>query len=92
MGPLFREAAMDDIRRVLRLAAWRLFVADLVRTLAVTTAAVLAALILTRLVERIFGLELPWTPIGWGAGAAAVLSALGWSTVRRASTHPLNCA
>jgi hypothetical protein len=75
---------MDDIRRVLRLAAWRLFVADLVRTLAVTTAAVLAALILTRLVERIFGLELPWTPIGWGAGAAAVLSALGWSTARRA--------
>ena len=79
---------MNEIKRVLKIAAWRLFVLDLFRTFAITVSAALLGLIGLLLVERIFGLNVTW-PRDWEralgvAAAAAVVGALVWSAVRRA--------
>lgn len=79
---------MNEIRRVLKAAAWRLLVIDLFRTLAVTLSAAVGTLIAVLLVQRIFGLELRW-PGDWSwlfaaAAGGAVVAALAWSTLRRA--------
>jgi hypothetical protein len=79
---------MNEIRRVLSIASWRLLLVDFFRTLAIAAAAAVGALILTRLAERTFGLPISW-PRGWIALAAialgtATLAALAWSLIRRA--------
>ncbi len=78
---------MQEIKRVLRSAAWRLFLLDLVRTLTVAASAGVAALIVLRLVQQVFGLHLSagtwWSAAGIAAGAAA-LGGLVWSAARRA--------
>lgn len=79
---------MNEIRRVLRQAAWRLLVIDFFRVLAVTLTAAVAAVICVRLAQQIFGLEIVW-PGDWmrifaGAAAGAVLAAAVWSLIRRA--------
>jgi hypothetical protein len=79
---------MNEIRRVLKVAAWRLLVLDLFRTLAVTATAGVGALILLLLAERIFGLAVAfpdqWLQAAAAAAGGAVLGALVWSAVRRA--------
>src|SRR5262245_4176412 len=82
---------MNEIRRVLRTAAWRLFVLDLFRTITVTATAAIVALIGVLLAERIFGLNVTW-PDMWVklfaiAAALALAAAIVWSAVRRASTN-----
>lgn len=77
---------MDIIRSVVSAAARRLFLVDVLRTLAVTTTAGLAGLILARFTERLFGLDWPgrvWMWVFIGVGAGAVLAAVAWSAVRR---------
>ncbi len=78
---------MNQVRRVVRRAAWRLWAVDLAATLAVTTTAVLAMLLVARVVERVLGLTsqfAPWWRWAWIAGAGlAVLSAILWTTIRR---------
>ncbi len=79
---------MNEIKRVLKLAAWRLFVLDLFRTLAITCSAAILALVGLLMAERIFGLEVSW-PQNWtrafaAAAGAAVVSAVLWSAIRRA--------
>lgn len=76
---------MTEIDRVLKQAAWRLFVIDLLSTLAVCLSVVLVGLIVVRVLHA-FGV---W-PIGWvetfvGAGAAPVLGAVMWSLIRRSN-------
>jgi len=82
---------MNEIRRVLRTAAWRLFVLDLFRTLTVTATAAIVALIGVLLAERIFGLNVSW-PDTWVrlfavAAGLALGAAVVWSVIRRASTN-----
>lgn len=77
---------MNEIRRVLKVAAWRLFVVDLFRTLAVMASAAVGALIAVLLAERLFGLLITgreWAQIAGVAAGAAALSAAAWSLVRR---------
>lgn len=78
---------MNEIRRVLKKAAWRLLVIDLFHTFAVMLSAAIAALILTLLAQRLFGLAIDF-PRDWGllgllALALAVLGSLTWSLIRR---------
>jgi len=75
---------MHEIQRVLKRAAGRLLVADLLVTLALTATASLAALFVALLVERTFGLVFPWRPILWSVGSGAAIVAMAWSLVRRA--------
>jgi hypothetical protein len=75
---------MNDIRRVLRVAAIRLFVTEALAHLAIVLTIALSALILTRLVERVFGLELPWNQIWLGSGIATLVATLLWTTISRA--------
>jgi len=75
---------MNDIRRVLRRAAWRVWVTSLGRSLTVAAAAVLAGLIVLRLVQQAVGLAVPWQDVAiWSAAGAAVL-ALAWTVIFRA--------
>lgn len=80
---------MDSIRRVVRVAARRLFLIDLLRTLGVTLTVGIAGLMAARFVERLFGLGWPgavWWRIFAGTGAAVVVAAVAWSVARRART------
>ncbi len=80
---------MHEVRRVLRKAAFRLFVVDLFRTVIIAASAGLAALIALRLVQQVFGLGLglgDWLRAGVAAGVAAIVAALLWSLVRRHNT------
>lgn len=78
---------MNEINRVLKIAAWRLFITDLFRTLTITFTGVVLALIGLRLAQQLFGLDLVW-PGDWmrafaAAAGLAVVAALAWSVVRR---------
>ncbi|MCC6675692.1 MAG: hypothetical protein IT436_00985 [Phycisphaerales bacterium] len=78
---------MDSIRQVVRAAARRLFLIDVLRTLAVTLTVALSGLILARFTERLFGLD--WSGDAWlkifiAAPAAALVAAVVWSACRRA--------
>jgi hypothetical protein len=78
---------MNEIRRVLKLASWRLILIDFFRTLAVTASAAVGALIVALFAERIFGLAITW-PRDWVRLGAillgtAVAAAFAWSMVRR---------
>ena len=76
---------MNEIRRVLKAAAWRLLILDVFRTLAVTLSAAVGALILLLLVQRIFGLEIDfqrdWTRLFAAAAGGAVVAAMAWSLI-----------
>lgn len=78
---------MNEVRRVVRKAAWRLWCMDLVQTLAVTITVALAALLLARVTEQVLGIRErfePWWRWAWmGAGGAALLAAVAWTTIRR---------
>lgn len=78
---------MDSIRQLVRAAARRLFLIDVLRTLAVTLTIALTGLILARFTERLFGLDWSaaiWTRVFIGAAAGAVAAAIVWSLWRRA--------
>lgn len=79
---------MNDIRRVIRAASWRLWIVSLLKVLAVTISAGLVGVILARMAEKTFSLTLPWREVFIGAGAGAGVLALGWSLLarRRASS------
>lgn len=81
---------MNEIRRVLKAAAWRLWLIDFFRVLAVTLTGAVVAMIAVRIVQQVFGLDITW-PQGWGrlfagAAGAAVVGALMWTLIRRART------
>src|SRR6185295_7176524 len=78
---------MDDIRRVLRLASWRLYALDLLRTLAVMLTVGLTGILIARLVEKLFGyntlIEPLWPRIFAYTGGGVLAIALLWSFLRR---------
>jgi hypothetical protein len=75
---------MNDIKRVLRIAAWRLFILDLLARLTVTTTVALVGLILLRLVAAIFILKFSWPAAFAVAFGGAGLAAATWSVLVRA--------
>ncbi len=75
---------MTDIQRVLRAAAGRLFLADLLKTLTVTLTLALFVLVLLRIAQKLAPIEFSWLWVAVGAGAGAFVLALVWSASRRA--------
>jgi hypothetical protein len=78
---------MNEIRRVLKQASLRLMLLDLLRTLPITLAAGVGALIVALFIERIFGVQISW-PAQWAqlagtCAGAAVVMAVAWSLFRR---------
>src|SRR5689334_1385056 len=78
---------MNEVRRVIRLASWRLWFLDVLRTLAVTATGVLVLLILARSTEQVLGIREKFDPY-WrtafiSSAGAAVLLAFAWSAIRR---------
>jgi hypothetical protein len=78
---------MNEVRRVLRLASWRLWLLDVFRTLLITVTVALVLVLLARIVEQVLGLKAkfdPWWRTGFmSAGSAAVGLAVLWSIIRR---------
>lgn len=74
---------MNDIRRVLRAAAWRLGFVAFLRTLIVVLAVGLLGAIVLRLVQQVFRLEIPWQDVAVYSAAGAVFGALAWTIFAR---------
>lgn len=82
-----REVRVDQVYQAIRRAGARLWLQDVLGTLTVVSTCALLALILARLVERLFGLDHAfaplWTPIAYGAGGATVAMTLAWTLIRK---------
>jgi hypothetical protein len=78
---------MNEIRRVLQQASWRLLMIDLLRTLSVCMAGAVGALIVALFVERIFGVAIrfpgDWVRLALISAAAAGLVAIAWRLFRQ---------
>ncbi len=78
---------MDQVYQAIRRAATRLWLQDILGTLTFVSTGVLLAVILTRLVEQLFGLDhifAPlWKPIAYSAAGATILITLAWTLVRK---------
>ncbi|MCA9287886.1 MAG: hypothetical protein KDA05_04830 [Phycisphaerales bacterium] len=74
---------MNDIRRALGQAAWRLNLLALLRHLAVAATAALVVLIGARLAQRLFSLEMAWNAWFIAAPAAALVGAVAWTLITR---------
>lgn len=79
---------MNEINRVLSAASRRLSLINFIRGVVAAITALLAALILLSIVQRVLGFELPWNWIGYGCAGAVVLSGLVWAVV----AHPRRLA
>lgn len=74
---------MQEVRRVLKLAAMRLLLTDFLRLLSITLTAGLVGAILARIAEKTFGVLMPWKEIAIYGSAGVVASAALWALVRR---------
>jgi hypothetical protein len=78
---------MNEVRRVLRLASWRLWFLDVIRTLVVTVTVAVVLVLLARIVEQVLGLKArfdPWWRTGFlSVAGAAVGAAILWAVIRR---------
>jgi hypothetical protein len=78
---------MHDIRRVIRSAARRLMLVEFFDNTVVLLSAAAVLVLLTRVVERTFGFEVPWREVFvWAPVGVVVLAGL-WTVVRRSSEH-----
>lgn len=76
---------MSEIERAVRSAGRRLLLIDVIRRLVLTVSAAIAALILARIIDRLFAMDLPWAPMAGGAAALALVGAMAWAVVSRIS-------
>lgn len=74
---------MSQIRRVIAKAAMRLWFSDAMRVLAIVLTGALAAVLITRLVQQVFGLLMPWREIAYGVAGGVVVVTLVWSYLAR---------
>ncbi len=74
---------MHEINKVLSAAAWRMGVINFFRGLIVAATAIVLGLLLTRVVQQVFGLTMPWRIMAYSAGGAAILAGLVWCVVVR---------
>jgi hypothetical protein len=81
---------MNEVRRVIRLASWRLWFVDVIRTFMVCATAALALVLLARIVEKVLGLSPqfgPWWKTAWlSVGGATVGVSILWALIRRPRT------
>jgi len=81
---------MNEVRRVIRLASWRLWFVDVIRTFMVTATAALALVLLARIVEKVLGLTPQfdqWWKTAWlGVGGAVLATSILWAIIRRRRT------
>ncbi len=75
---------MQDIHRVLRAAARRLWVAGLIQSVVGTLSVLLVLAILLRVAEQLFAFVVPWGDVALWGGVGALLGAMIWATVFRA--------
>lgn len=75
---------MNDIRRVLRQAAWRVWLMALGRALTFAATVVLSGIILLRIAQQLFLLTLPWQEIAVWSAVGGVLAAVLWTIFTRA--------
>ncbi len=81
--PLGEGHTMNDIRRVLRKASWRLGITETIRLFVLLVAAGLSAAILVRLAQLFIAFTLPWDVFAyWALGAAGVLAVVGAAVLR----------
>lgn len=74
---------MNDIHKIVAQASRRLWITDSLRALAVMLSIGLAALILARLTERLFGLAFPWNTIFISTGISVFVGSLTWTILAR---------
>jgi hypothetical protein len=75
---------MNDIKQVLARAAQRLFIIDLLRTLAMSSFIVLCILFLARLTQKLVPtVEIPWNLAFLIGAGVSVLGALIWAMMRK---------
>lgn len=74
---------MHEIQRVLKAAAWRLFVVDCLRTGVVMLTAMAGALFLLRVGEKLLPFGLDWSFLFPFAAGATVVVAVAWAFLRR---------
>ncbi len=72
---------MTQINSVLRRAGIRILIGRSVRAWLLITTALIAALLITLAVERIFAITPPWRELWIGAGAASVILAILWALI-----------
>lgn len=81
---------MNEVRRVIRLASWRLWFVDVIRTFMVCITAAFALVLLARIVEKVLGVSpqfAPWWRIAFlSLGGAVVGASLLWALIRRRRT------
>lgn len=73
---------MQEIRRVLKAAAWRLWVVDAFRTGVVTATAALLALVLLRLGEKLLPISVDWSMVAVVGPGLVLTLALLWAWIR----------
>lgn len=74
---------MSQIRRVIAKAAMRLWLSDAMRIFAIVLTAALLGVLITRLVQQVFGLIMPWREIAYAVAGGVVLVTLLWSYFAR---------
>lgn len=76
---------MHEIQRVISAASWRLGFANFLRGTIFMVAVLLGAAMLTRIIQQIFGLTLPWREIAYASSGVALLGGLIYAVVARPS-------
>lgn len=74
---------MVEIRRAIRKASWRLLADHFLRTLCVLVFAALVGVLLGRVAQRLFGVEMPWNQVLMIAPGVCVGLSLLWVVLRR---------
>ncbi len=81
---------MNDIKQVLARAAQRLFLTDLLRTLAMSSFIVLCILFFARLTQKLVPtVEIPWNLTFLIGAAVSVLGALIWTMMRKPTENQI---
>lgn len=76
---------MHEIQRVISAASWRLGFANVLRGTVFMLAVLLGAALLTRVVQQVFGLTLPWRQIAYICGGVALAGGVVWAIIARPS-------
>ncbi len=76
---------MHEINKVLSAAAWRLGIGNFIRGLVYAATAIILGLLITFIVQQVFGLAFPWKTIAYAAGGTALLAAFVWCIAVRPS-------
>ena len=74
---------MNDINRVLRVASWRVGLANFLYGFVLTLIVALGVLMIMRVVEQMSNLIVLWKQVGYGAAGVCVLGGLAWAIIAK---------